>query len=441
MVVARCAEGHPLVIRNATRDADGTPFPTRYWLTCPAAAKAVSTLESNGAIADLNLLIEGEPGYGLLVDLAHQAYAAEREEIEPGSGSWGGVAGTARGIKCLHAHYAYWLAGGNDPVGEWTATNLTAYHSTGLPPVAAVDLGTNSIRLLVAVKDYSTGTLRDLARDMVITRIGKDVDETGRLSEEGLSRTVEVLRGYVNRARALGARRISVAATSAVRDAANQGALGMQVKALTDSDLRILSGEEEAATSFLGAVRTLPDAEGPYLVMDIGGGSTEFVLGTDGPAASISTDMGSVRLTERHVRSDPPTADELAATATDADSFLDDVEAAVPVRDARTMIAVAGTATTMAGMALELPEYDPDRIHGTELTLQQARAVRDRLAAMTNPQRAAIPVMPPGREDVIVVGATILVRAMERFGFDRATVSEHDILDGLAMQMLESPLT
>ena len=372
-----------------------------------------------------------------MVDQAHAAYAKERELMEAGAGGWGGVGGTARGIKCLHAHYAYHLAGGGDPVGEWTARNLTAYHALEIPPVAVVDLGTNSIRLLVANKNYQDDSLIDRTRDMVITRIGEHVDRDGRLSEEGIDRTIEVLGRYVRRARALGARRISVAATSAVRDAANQADLSFPVAAVTDSELRILSGEEEAAASFLGAVRTLPGIEPPFLVMDIGGGSTEFVLGTEAPTASISTDMGSVRLTERHVRHDPPAEDDLAALVADVARHLDDVEASVPVREARSLVAVAGTATTVAALTMDLPEYDPDRIHGFVLSLEQARQALARLAAMTTEERRALPFMAPGREDVIVAGAAILVRAMERFGFAEAVVSEHDILDGLALQAME----
>jgi exopolyphosphatase/guanosine-5'-triphosphate,3'-diphosphate pyrophosphatase len=402
---------------------------------------AVARLESAGAVREWNERVEADPEQAALLDRAHAAYAAEREALEAGAGSWGGVGGTARGVKCLHAHYAYHLAGGEDPIGTWTAEQLYAYHPPPPePPQAAVDLGTNSIRLLVALPGEA-GTLLDLARDMVIVRLGQDVDETRRLSDAGLGRTLGVLGRYVRRARALGAGRISLAATSAVRDASNRDDLGAEVLRLTASPMRVLTGEEEAAASFLGATRTLPDLDLPALVVDIGGGSTEFVLGSETPVASISTDMGSVRLTERHIHTDPPSQDNLAVLNRDVDGFLDQAEQAVPVREARTLVAVAGTATTLAAMAMDLPEYDPDRIHGTRLGLEDARKVRDRLASMTTPQRRALPFMAPGREDVIVAGACILVRAMERFGFDDTVVSEHDILDGLALQMLGHPVT
>ena len=401
----------------------------------------MSRLESAGVIGELNTRAEQDEAFGRALEAAHAAYAEERDQAEPGAGTWAGVGGTRQGIKCLHAHYAYLLAGGDDPVGEWTAEHLEPYH---LPfpvrPVAAVDLGTNSIRLLVAVPNED-GSLRDLARDMVITRVGTDVDRTGRLDPRNVGTTLAVLARYARRAHALGASRIGMGATSAVRDAANREELLSPARVLIGSEPRVLTGEEEAAASFLGATRTLPGLEAPFLVFDIGGGSTEFVLGEDAPAAAISTDMGSVRLTERHVRDDPPSEDDRARLVADIDGFLDQAEAAVPVREARTLVAVAGTATTMAAMSMDLPEYDPDRIHGTTLTLEEARAVRDRLAAMTTPERRALPFMAPGREDVIVAGASILVRVLERFGFDRTVVSEHDILDGLALQMLERPLT
>jgi exopolyphosphatase/guanosine-5'-triphosphate,3'-diphosphate pyrophosphatase len=435
-VVARCPEGHPLVIRNATRDADGTPFPTRYWLTCPAAVRAVSRLESKGAIGELNLRADEDQAFSKRLGEAHLRYAADRARAEREAFGWGGVGGTATGVKCLHAHLAYLIAGGPDPVGEWTAAHLEPYHpAPPEPPVAAVDLGTNSIRLLVALRNED-GSLRDLARDMVITRIGQGVDATGRLSDESLKRTLRVLERYARRARALGAERIQLSATSAVRDASNREELAGEVERITGSPMRVLTGAEEAAASFLGAVRTI-DAVAPFLVMDIGGGSTEFVLGHDTPTASISADMGSVRLTERHVREDPPSAGDLERLRQEADTFLDAVEAAVPVREARTLVAVAGTTTTAAAMSLDLPEYDPDRIHNTRLSFEEARTVLQRLAAMTTLERGALPFMAPGREDVIVAGVSILVRAMERFGFEEAVVSEHDILDGLALGLFE----
>jgi exopolyphosphatase/guanosine-5'-triphosphate,3'-diphosphate pyrophosphatase len=339
-------------------------------------------------------------------------------------------------VKCLHAHYANHLAGGLDPVGAEVATLVEPIHGPPERRGAVVDLGTNSIRLLV-VERAGPGDLRELARDMVITRIGSGVDRTGRIDDAALERTVRVLERYCRRARALHATSIRVAATSAVRDASNRAELESAVRKNAGSDLEVISGEREAGLSFRGATEGL-DGPAPFLVLDIGGGSTEFVVGTDRAEQAISTQMGSVRLTERHIRSDPPASAELDALTGDVRAVLDDVERRVPVRDARTFVAVGGTATTMQAISLGLPRYDPDAIHRTALALSDAERVLADLAAMTNPERAALPVMAKGRGDVIVAGAVVLVETMRGFGFDRALVSETDILDGLAMEMAET---
>ena len=277
---------------------------------------------------------------------------------------------------------------------------------------------------------------------MVITRLGRGVDETGRIAPEALRRTVEVLAMFCRRARALHAERIRVGATSAVRDAANRDEYARTVRAHAGSELEILSGEQEAALSFLGATAGLEEAiaglqlERPFLVLDIGGGSTEFVLGTAEPARAMSTQIGSVRLTERFLTTDPPALGELEAMAATVETVLDGVEEDLSVADAHTFVAVAGTATTVQAISLGLPFYDPERIHRTWLSLDAAERVLADLARMTNAQRAALPVMAPGRGDVIVAGALVLVRVMRRFGFDRALVSETDFLDGLALEML-----
>jgi exopolyphosphatase / guanosine-5'-triphosphate,3'-diphosphate pyrophosphatase len=434
-VVARCPGGHPLVIRNAPLDERGDPFPTIFWLTCPDAVRAVSRLESEGWISRLNERIESDTGFAEAVAHAHAEYARERARDDPSAERHGGVGGTRKGLKCLHAHYANHLAGGDDVVGAWVAGTVEPIHDERPGRVAAVDQGTNSTRLLLAEPDEAGG-FEDLARDMVITRLGQGVDETGRLAPEALQRTLVVLARNVRRARALHVERIRVAATAAVRDAANAGDFERPVRELAGSPLEIVSGEEEARLSFLGATRGL-DAPPPFLVLDIGGGSTEFVLGSERPSASISTQMGSVRLTERFVRSDPPEVGELDRMRAAVGELLDDVERAIPVRDARTFLAVAGTSTTVQGVALGLDFYDPERIHRTRLAHTDAARVSLRLAAMTTAERAALPVMAPGRADVIVAGSVILVEVMERFGFDEAVVSETDILDGLVLEMFE----
>ena len=436
-VVARCPGGHPLVIRNAPVDERGDPFPTTFWLSCPDAVRAVSRLEAEGWISRLNERLETEPDFAEAVASAHAEYARERARDDPRAERHGGVGGTRKGLKCLHAHYANHLAGGDDVVGAWVAGTVEPIHDERPGRVAAVDQGTNSTRLLVVEPDEAGG-FEDLARDMVITRLGQGVDETGRLATEALQRTLVVLARYVRRAKALHVERIRVAATAAVRDAGNAAELEGPVGELAGSPLEIVSGEDEARLSFLGATRGL-DAPPPFLVLDIGGGSTEFVLGSERPSAAMSTQMGSVRLTERFVRSDPPQASELDRLRAAVGELLDDVKRTIPARDAHTFVAVAGTSTTVQAIALGLDFYDPERIQRTRLSRDKAAGVCARLAAMTTIERAALPVMAPGRADVIVAGSVILVEVMDRLGFDEAIVSETDILDGLVLEMLEPP--
>jgi exopolyphosphatase / guanosine-5'-triphosphate,3'-diphosphate pyrophosphatase len=426
-VVARCSPGHPLVIRNHPLDAEGRPFPTLYWLTCPEADRRVAALESEGWIDRL------EVEFAWKLQGVHREYAEDRARDVSEAASWGGVGGTRVGVKCLHAHYANHIAGADDPVGALVAGRVEPVHQEG-ERVAAVDLGTNSIRLIVA-EAAGDGGLRELARDMLITRIGQGVDRTGRIDDEALDRTIRVLERYARRARASHATRIRVAATAAVRDASNREELEDAVRRHAGSELEVVAGEQEAALSFLGATRGLKD-EAPFLVLDIGGGSTEFAVGTVAPDAAISTQMGSVRLTERHVPHDPPTEQEVDSIRTEVTRVLDQVDAAVPVREARTMVAVAGTSTTFRAIDLDLDRYDPDRIHRSRLTRSAAEGILERLEGMTTAERAELPVMAPGREDVIVAGGVILVEVMRRWRFEEAVVSETDILDGLALELL-----
>ncbi|MGZ5307088.1 MAG: DUF501 domain-containing protein [Actinomycetota bacterium] len=442
-VVARCTGGHPLVIRNAPRDASGAPFPTTYWLTCPDAGKSVARLEADGSISRFNERERTDPAFAESLNAAHRSYAEDRANDLPEAIDDGGVGGTRRGVKCLHAHYAFHLAGGVDPIGEWVAQQVEPLHADERPGrVAAIDQGTNSIRLLVVEPPArGGGDPTELSRDMVITRLGRGVDRTGRIDPQALLRTVEVLARFSRRARALHADRIRVAATSAVRDAENREEFAAAVLELTGAELEVITGEREAGLSFLGGTHGLDPAAvpSPYLVLDIGGGSTELVIGAKPGRAehAISTQMGSVRLTERLIRHDPPAPEELARLAGAVDDVLDDAEARVPIREARTLVAVAGTATTLQAIALGLDRYDPEAIHRTWLPLETAERVLAGLVRMTTPERAALPIMAPGRGDVIVAGAVILTTVMRRSGFERALVSETDILDGLAYEMLD----
>ena len=302
--------------------------------------------------------------------------------------------------------------------------------------VAAIDCGTNSIRLLVA--DVADTTLTDVVRRMEIVRLGQGVDRTGRLAPEALDRTFAALREYAEVLDREGAERVRMVATSATRDAANRAEFVTGVRATLGVYPEVLSGAEEAELSFLGATRELRDRgtlRPPYLVVDIGGGSTEFIVGTEHAAAAVSVDVGCVRLTERHFATDPPTSDQVVAASRDVDEALESVAARVPVRDAKTLIGLAGTVTTVAGMARGLPAYDPDRIHHSVVARGDVARLAAALLAMSHDERAAVPVMHPGRVDVIAAGALVLDRVMQRFGFVELVASEHDILDGIAWSL------
>lgn len=297
--------------------------------------------------------------------------------------------------------------------------------------VAAIDCGTNSIRLLVA--DIAGAALTDVVRRMEIVRLGAGVDRTGRLAPDALSRTFAALRDYASECARLGAERVRMVATSATRDAANRHEFVTGVREILGAAPEVVTGAEEAALSFLGATRGM--GGGPYLVVDIGGGSSEFILGSASAEESISVDIGCVRLTERHLVTDPPTAASVAAARSDIDEGLRTVESAVTVSRARTLIGLAGSVTTVAGIALDLPAYDPARIHHARIPAADVARISAMLLAADRASRAAIPVMHRGRVDVIAAGALILNRTMSRFGFAEVLVSEHDILDGIAWSL------
>ncbi len=306
--------------------------------------------------------------------------------------------------------------------------------------VAAVDCGTNSIRLLVA--DVCAGNKIDVHREMRVVRLGQGVDRTGELAPEAIARTRVALVDYAATCRDLGAERIRMVATSASRDARNRDDFRAMVLEVLGAEPEVISGDEEAALSFDGATRGLDPADGPFLVMDIGGGSTELVLGTVvGGKASVqaarSVDVGCVRLTERHLAGDPPTPDEIACAQADVDGALVLVRQVVPVEQARTAIGLAGSVTTVAAIALDVPAYDSERIHLSRLPAADIRTVTDRLLAMTRDERAALPVMHPGRVDVIGAGALVLATLVDRLGLPGVLVSEADILDGIAWSAVQ----
>jgi exopolyphosphatase/guanosine-5'-triphosphate,3'-diphosphate pyrophosphatase len=314
--------------------------------------------------------------------------------------------------------------------------------------VAAIDCGTNSIRLLVAdvtATDDGGHWLRDVHREMRVVRLGQGVDATGVLAPEALARTRAALLDYSAILRRKGTERVRMVATSATRDAANRDEFFAMTREVLGVEAEVITGDEEARLSFTGAVADQEPEDGPFLVADVGGGSTELVLGSwDGTKgaveAAMSVDIGCVRLTERCLHDDPPTEQQVEEAVKVAKDVLGRAFDAVPMAKARTWVGVAGTVTTLAALAKDLPEYDPEEIHLSRISLDRIRELTGRLIAMTREERSALGPMHPGRVDVIVGGAlvvrTIAEHLAERAGITELVASEHDILDGLAYSLL-----
>ena len=313
--------------------------------------------------------------------------------------------------------------------------------------VAAVDCGTNSLRLLVADVDLGRAELTDVDRRMEIVRLGQGVDKTGRLAPEALARTAGVLREYAAIIADSGASAVRMVATSATRDADNAAEFTRQVKEVLGIVPEVLTGTQEAVLSFTGATAELAsiEAERPFLVVDIGGGSTEFVLGSaaghNGAAelAAISMNMGCVRLTERYLHDDPPTGEQIAAAIEQIDAALATASASVPVASAKTLVGLAGSVTTVTALALDLESYDAEATHHARISAQRVHEVMEWLLSHGRSERAARAVIHPGRVDVIGAGALILDRVLTQFGFAELVASEHDILDGIAWSMVTGP--
>ena len=298
---------------------------------------------------------------------------------------------------------------------------------------AGIDCGTNTIRLLVADLDPASGDERELVREMRVVRLGQDVDRTGRLADEALQRVFAAIEEYARVIDRHGAEAVRFCATSAARDAKNADALLDGVRERLGVDAEVVTGNQEATLTYDGATRSLgPEVAAPCLVVDIGGGSTELILGNGHGMVQVaqSLDIGSVRMTERRMPSDPPASAEVAAAVADVDAALDGC--AVPVEQAATVVGVAGTVTTVAAMVLDLPGYQRDRVHHAVLPVEDVQRATADLLAMTVGQRRALPFMHPGRADVIGGGALILDRVLRRTRVSSLLVSETDILDGIA---------
>lgn len=514
-VGARCVCGNPLVATTAPRLSNGIPFPTTFYLTHPVLTAAVSRLEASGTMAEMTARLGQDEDLAARYRAAHEAYLSERARVGRVAGTDGvpEITGVSAGgmperVKCLHVLVGHSLAAGPgvNPLGdealelispEWTAETCRCagawehqapvpskdlsrhvkrlageqnpVQGAGARSVAAIDCGTNSIRLLVArLEGADPVRLVDLHREMRVVRLGEGVDATGRLSEAAMERTFAATEDYAALIRQHGAASVRFVATSASRDAANAAEFTAGIRERLGVEPEVVSGQEEAALSFAGAASVLApqgadanggEVAGPVLVVDLGGGSTEFVLGTLSDASSatsapsptsltsggprvthsVSVPLGCVRFTERHLRSDPPTDAEIEAAVQDIEAVLDEVEASIPLGEAAGVVGVAGSVTTVTAAALELTAYERDAIHGTELDVDVIADTAGRLLVATREERSALPYMHPGRVDVIGAGALIwslILRRVSQSGggaVTTATASEHDILDGIAL--------
>jgi exopolyphosphatase/guanosine-5'-triphosphate,3'-diphosphate pyrophosphatase len=299
--------------------------------------------------------------------------------------------------------------------------------------VAAIDCGTNSIRLLIA--DIDGSNFREVVRDMEIVRLGQGVDETGQFHPDAIARTLAAVDKFAAEIAKRGVEKIRFCATSATRDATNRHLFVDGVRDRLGIELEVISGDEEAALSFAGAIKDLDPSSGPFLVVDIGGGSTEFVFGTSTVEAARSVNIGCVRMTERHFASDPATAEQIELARTDIQAAIAQAAAIVPITQAKTLVAVAGTATTVAAAALNLPEYDRYAIHLSRISAKQTHDAATMFATSAREQRLALGYMHPGRVDVIAAGSLVLSEIMKSTGASEFVASESDILDGMAFSL------
>jgi len=306
--------------------------------------------------------------------------------------------------------------------------------------VAAIDCGTNSIRLLIA--DVVDNKIVDVVRTMIIVRLGEGVDQTREFSHAALTRTFAAIDVYAGLIAEHKPEVVRFIATSASRDVSNRAEFFAGVKERLGIEPTVISGDEEARLSFLGATAGLAELSdapaAPYLVIDIGGGSTEFVVGEFAPTAAISTDVGCVRMTERHFHNDPPTAQQISDATQDVDAAIAKAASVVPLEEVRSLIGLAGSVTTIAALALDLQSYDPDRIHGARISAAKVHQITTELLSMTRAQRSKLGPMHEGRVDVIGGGALVLDRIMQVTGLAQVVVSEHDILDGIAFDIVQA---
>lgn len=301
--------------------------------------------------------------------------------------------------------------------------------------VAAIDCGTNSIRLLIA--DIAGGNFREIYRTMEIVRLGQGVDKNKAFHPDALDRTLKATALFAEEIARRGVERMRFCATSATRDASNRELFIDGVKSLLGVAPEVISGEEEAALSFKGATKELRGVGAPYLVIDIGGGSTEFVFGSERVEFAKSQNIGCVRMSERHFSSIPPQAEEIAGAKADIDEAIKGAAEIVPITEAKTLIAVAGTATTVAAAALGLSTYDRHSIHLSRISAEKTHQVSEMFLSLNRDEIAALGYMHPGRVDVIGAGSLVLSRIMALTGAKEFVASESDILDGMAWSLAD----
>lgn len=496
-VGARCACGRPLAVITRPCLEDGTPFPTTCYLTSPEAVKAASHLEAQGFMKECNNLLNNDNDVAKKYEQAHKYYLEFRHELairledseeHIKDMSAGGM--PVR-VKCLHALLAQSLVMGKgvNPIGDMVLSkvknefdpnvckcttpwsddaneietekllNTKSFNTNTIVGtnksvcVAAIDCGTNSIRLKIA--KVNANGMRDVVPRMLrVVRLGQGIDETHMFAEDALQRVKSAAKEF---AKVLSEHKIDAirfVATSATRDALNRDIFEQMMFDELGVHPEVISGTEEAALSFLGATSVVSrkDLQAPYVVVDLGGGSTEIVLGGDGVNiaedkvdSAYSMNIGSVRMTERHLHTDPPTEEEISCAIKDIDKNIDEAFKHVNAGKARTIIGVSGTVTTMAALAIGLKHYDHKAVDGVKIALDQAYTVNDRFLHMTRERRRTYATIHPGRIDVVGGGAVVLSRVLERLAkaayedhggvLDTFVASEHGLLDGITLDL------
>ena len=300
--------------------------------------------------------------------------------------------------------------------------------------VAAIDCGTNSIRLLIA--DISNGNFHEVLRTMEIVRLGQGVDQNKAFHPDAIARTLTAVTLFQDQIANKSVEKIRFCATSATRDAANRNLFIDGVRDILGVEVEVIPGEEEAALSFMGATKELDQSNGPFLVVDIGGGSTEFVYGDKKVISAKSVNIGCVRMSERHLNTQPPSTAQISQAIVDIDIAITQAASVVPITTAKTLVAVAGTATTVAAAALNLPEYDRHVIHLSKISAPAVHKVAGSFQAMSKDEISSLGYMHPGRVDVITAGALVLSRIMAATGASEFVASESDILDGMAWSLI-----